>query len=383
MVQTGKDSITLVAVGDIRLARKDYKLSFKKVANIIRTADISFFHCGTIYADNGIHSPMPSYQRAWRDREGNFAKPTPNDPSNMSALTLAGFNVCSLATNQSLDWGIDALAQCSDRLQAMGIAVCGFGRDISEARRPAIVETNGVKVAFLGYLSAGHYEYKADVSKSGVAVIRAHTVYEPPVLQPGAAPRILTWPHKEDLQCMREDIEKAREQADIVVVTDQWGMHTPVAIPDYEWDVGHAAIDAGADLVLGIHPHILKAIEVYKGKAILHSLGKLALEEHIASMEGAPITPRLKSRIENETLAWGPRSPDDQKSIILKCVISGHRIKRLSYIPVMLEDDANPEPMASRDPRAQDVINYVQDISRRVGLSTEFSLDGDEVVIGL
>lgn len=381
MVQIGKDSITLVAVGDIRLARKDYNVSFDKVASIIKSADISFFNCDTIYAENGTRSPMRYYERAWRDNDGNVA--TPNDPRKMPALTLAGFNVCTLANNQSLQWGVNAAVDCRERLEAMGIAVCGFGRNMTEARQPAIVEKNGVKVAFLGYLSVGPYEYKAEEAKPGVAVVRAHTVYEPYDFQPGTLARILTWPDKDDLHSMKEDIESARERADLVIVTDHWGIrHAPVLVPDYEWDVGHAAIDAGADLVLGTRPQILKAIEVYKGKVIFHSLASFALEEEIGRKQGEPITAKLKSYVQNEA-AYGPRSLDSQKSIIVKCAISGKKIERVSYVPVLLEDDASPEALVHTDPRFQDVINYTEAITRAVGLDTKFSSEGDEVAIGV
>jgi poly-gamma-glutamate synthesis protein (capsule biosynthesis protein) len=386
VLKKGKDSITLVAVGGIRLARKDYKLSFLKVAQTLRSAEISFFNCDTVYAENGTCNPMPFYQRAWRDKDGNVA--APNDPKKMAGLALAGFNVCTLANNQTLDWGGNAALYCRELLEAMGIAVCGFGRDMAEARQPAIVEKHGIKIAFLGYLSvgpeaAGHYDFKAESDKAGVAVVRAHTVYAPYDLLPGTLARILTYPYKEDLHSMVEDIKKARGQADIVVVTNHWGIHTPVVIPDYEWEVGHAAIDAGADLVLGTRPQVLKGIEVYKGKVIIHSLGNFALEEEIGRREGEPIPPRLKFRIENEMLAYGPRSPDDQKSIIVKCVISGKKIERASYIPIMLEDDVSPEPLPHSDPRSEDVVKYMEDITRAVGLDTKFSWEGDEVVIGL
>ncbi|MBI2986020.1 MAG: CapA family protein, partial [Deltaproteobacteria bacterium] len=129
--------------------------------------------------------------------------------------------------------------------------------------------------------------------------------------------------------------------------------------------------------------HILKGIEVYKGKVIIHSLGNFALEDEIGRREGEPITPMLRSYVENEMLACGPRSPDDQKSIIVKCLISGKKIERVSYIPVLLEDDANPEPLPRSDPRSQDVVKYMEDITRAAGLDTKFSREGDEVVIGL
>jgi poly-gamma-glutamate synthesis protein (capsule biosynthesis protein) len=183
---------------------------------------------------------------------------------------------------------------------------------------------------------------------------------------------------------MVEDIKRAKEQADIVIMTDHWGLHhTRAVIPDYEFEVGHAAIDAGADLVLGTHPHILKGIEVYRGKVIAHSLANFALEGWIAREEGELRMMRLKSWHEMEKQRYGAHGPDEFKSLILKCIISEGKIERVSYIPVMLDATrANPEPLPHTDPRAQEIFQYVEDISREVDLDTKYFWEGDEVVIG-
>jgi poly-gamma-glutamate synthesis protein (capsule biosynthesis protein) len=381
MVQKENGSITLLAVGDVRLARKDYNLSFAKVARIIKSADIAFFNQEGTYAEKCPYDSL-SYYRG-----------KPYDPKKMPALTLAGFNVCNMASNVNFNWGIDAAVECWELLKNMDIAVCGFGLNTSEARQPAIVDKNGVKVAFLGYLAMGPIHNKAEDDRPGMAVVRVHTLYHPyeydrggPGYQPGTLAKVLTWPYREDLQNMIEDIEMARTLADIVVVVPHWGIHhTPAVIPDYEFQVGHAAIDAGADLILGTHPHILKGIEVYKGKVILHSLANFAMENKIGHREGELESPVRPWRVAEKKLGTGgaPYTPDEQKSMILKCIISGKKIERLSYIPVQLEESASPEPLPRSDPRSQDVVKYIEDITRAVGLDTKFSWEGDEVVIGL
>ncbi len=370
MAQEKENSITVVAVGDVRVVRRDYNLSFTKVAHILKEADIAFFDCESTYAEKG--SPGMAQHGA-----------SYHDPSRMPALTLAGFDVCTLATNHTLDWGTDAVVECRERLEAMGIAVCGAGSNSSEARKPAIVERKGVKVAFLGYLSVGPIGCMAEEDKPGAAMVRIHTVYEPYEYQPGTPPRILTFAYREDLQNMVEDIKKAKEQADIVVMTDHWGIHNaPTVIPDYCFEVGHAAIDAGADLVLGTHPHILKGIEVYKGKVIVYSLANFAMENAIGQREGEVRGLSLKSWGQTMAKIYRPRHADQSKSLILKCVISGKKIEQVSYLPVILDNEwSNPEPLLRSDPRAQDIFRYVEDISRDAGLGTKFSWDGNDVVI--
>ena len=371
MAKAREESLTLVAVGDVIIVRKDYQSIFTKCSPIFREADIAFFNCETPFAESG--TPGMAQHGA-----------VPHDPAGLPALTDAGFNVCTLANNHTGDWGTDPVIECRERLEAMGIAVCGAGRNIDEARKPAILERKGTKVAFLGYLSTGPDGYMAEKEKPGAAVVRAHTLYESQEYQPGTPPRILTWPHKLDLQAMIEDITKAKEQADIVVVTDHWGLHNaPAVIPDYEFEVGHAAIDAGADLVLGTHPHILKGIEVYKGKAIIHSLANFVIELAVVDRgEANPRTVRLKSWKELNARIYRPRHPDQRKSLIAKCEISGKQIRKVSYLPVMLDEDwSMPEPLRRSDPRAQELYQYMIDITREVGLDTEFRWDGDEVVV--
>lgn len=364
-------SATLMAVGDIIVARKDFKSSFAGVSDVLKQADISFFNNETPYASVG--SPGMAQHGA-----------VPHDPAKMTILPELGFNVCTMANNHTLDWGVDAVIECRQRLAKLGIAVCGAGKNVTEAHQPAFVEKNGVRVAFLGYLSVGPNGYMAEEDKPGAAMVRAHTLYESNEYQPGTPPKILTWPYKEDLAMMVEDIKKVRKQADIVVMTDHWGIHNaPVIIPDYEYEVAYAAIDAGADLVLGTHPHILKAVEVYKGKVIIHSLANFVMESGIAQKEGENRGLRLKSWAAMNARVYRPRHPDQSKSFIVKAGIENKKISRVSLLPVMLDLEwANPELLPRTDVRAQEIFQYMVDITQGVGLTTRYSWDGDEIAIG-
>jgi hypothetical protein len=364
------DFISLLAVGDVVVARKDHMTSFAKVADILKAGDITFFNCETPYAESGTpgHAQHGAIQHDYRK---------------MPALATAGFNVCTMANNHVMDWGIDPVVECRERLEAMGIAVCGAGKDMAEARKPAIIEYKGTRVAFLGYLSTGPIGYEAEKDKPGAAPLRVHTLYEQQEYQPGTPPHILTWTYRDDLQAMVENIRQAREQADIVVVTDHWGLHnTPVDIPDYEYEIAYAAIDAGADLVLGTHPHILKGIEVYKGKVIVHSLANFVMENGVAERESEIRGLRMKSWPQTMAKMYGPRHPDQSKSMILKCIISDKKIQKVSFLPVQLDMEwANPEPLARSDQRAQDIYDYVVMATREAGIQTDFFWEEDEIVI--
>lgn len=363
------NSLTLVAVGDIVLAKKDQRSTFAKARPLLKEADIAFFNCETPYASVG--SPYMYYAMA-------------HDPAKMPALAAAGFNVCTMANNHVGDWGIDAIVECRERLETLGIAVCGAGRNMSEARKPAILECKGVTVAFLAYLCTGPDGFMAEDNKPGAAVVRIHTYYEQLDPQPGSPPVVTTMAYKDDLQNMIQDIKAAKKVADIVIVAPHWGAHhTPVLIPDYDYEVGHAAIDAGADLIIGDHPHILKGIEVYKGRVIMHAMANFAMEHRIAEKEGELRQMiLLKSWMGNMHKVYGPPHPAEMaKSLLLKCIIEDKKIKKVSFVPVMLHNWTDPEPLPRNDKRAQDIVQYVEEISRAVGFTTKFTYEDNEVTI--
>jgi poly-gamma-glutamate capsule biosynthesis protein CapA/YwtB (metallophosphatase superfamily) len=98
-------------------------------------------------------------------------------------------------------------------------------------------------------------------------------------LPAGTAPKILTFADREDLRALIEDIKAAKAKADFLAVSLHWGVHLVKGVlADYEAEVARAAIDVGAHAVLGHGPHVLKAIEIYRGKPIFYSLGNFCFD---------------------------------------------------------------------------------------------------------
>ena len=188
-----------------------------------------------------------------------------------------------------MDWGREAFYQTIGVLKEEGMQVIGVGKNIDEARTPTIIEIGETKIGFLGYNTILPQDYYATKNRPGCAPMRGLTVYEPIEHdQPGTPCRIHTFPHREDLQNLLTDIRKLRSQVDVLVLSIHWGIHfVPAVLADYQRDVAHAAIDAGADIILGHHTHILKPIEVYKGKVIFYSLANFALDPPQAFTEDA------------------------------------------------------------------------------------------------
>src|SRR5262249_16324253 len=165
-------------------------------------------------------------------------------------------------------------------MQKKGIETAGGGRNLQEARRPAFIEKKGVRVAILAYCSVLEKDFAAGPNKPGCAPLRVHTYYETTDTQPGLPPRGVTVPYLEELEGMAEDIAKAKKEAHVVVVSFHWGLHhIPRAIADYQPVAAEAAFKAGADLILGHHAHVPKAISVHNGKVCFNSLGNFIMTD--------------------------------------------------------------------------------------------------------
>ncbi|MBI4329693.1 MAG: CapA family protein [Chloroflexi bacterium] len=362
-----KDKLSLYGVGDVWIRRENPQSIFALAAPTLNEADILFGQLENILSERG--SP---------DAHGK-----PDHPGTVAALTCAGFDVMSLASNHSLNFGSDALLDTIDLLKKNGIMVTGAGANIDEARRPAIIERNGTRVAFLAYCSHLPKGYEAGTDKPGVVPMRVSTVYEQIDEQPGAPPRVVTFADKQDLEAMVEDIRKLRPLVDVLVVSMHGGVHIfPSLIAMYQREVGHAAIDAGADLVLGHGAHVLRGIEVYKGKVIFHSLCNFGADYPIERLLISTVFKIYGWEVDPEYAGYAfPR--DSRKTIIAKCTISGKKIDRVSYLPATINREAQPEVLLRADKRSTEVFDYVGWLCKDQKLDTEFCREGDEVVIAV
>ena len=120
--------------------------------------------------------------------------------------------------------------------------------------------------------------YAATADKPGVAPLRVHTFYEPTEYQPGIPPRVITVPYEEDLAGVVEDIARAKKSADAVIVVLHWGLHfIPRAIAEYQPKAAEAIFKAGADMIVGHHAHVPKAIGVHGGKVCFYSVSNFIM----------------------------------------------------------------------------------------------------------
>lgn len=382
------NTITLLATGDNIPSREDYDTLYQHVAPVLKDADITFGQVETVLIDKSIEDLYPYVASQAR-------MPCSSDPGVAGGMKRNGYDIVSFSSNHALDYGRTHFLNTIDYLRNAGLEVIGVGKNEEDARRFSVIERKGTKIAFLGYCSILPQDYWAQEARPGMNPARGHTLYEQIEHdQPGTPPRIHSWAHREDKARMIEDIKKAKELADIVVVSMHWGIHfTEAQVAEYQFEYAHDAIDAGADLILGHHAHILKPIEVYKGKVIFYSLGNFAMEDpNNMARDKATLRQDMRTSKKHQEMAkirkgFGTGNtkktfPEDcYYTMIAKIGIEEKKISRVSYLPAYIPEDFNPYIVKPDDALFGTIRDYMMKIDDMMDLDTVYTVDGDEIVI--
>ena len=257
---------TLFLGGDMNFTGvTDPTVPFASIGEVTRAADVVFGNLECCFFDKPDHDPGK--------REGFYAPPVAAE-----ALVSAGFDVVGCANN--VTYGEEAIMQSLTRLDALNIKHTGAGANRTAAYEPAIVERNGLTYGFVQRTSAyWPKNQQATDDSPGVAILKGHTAYRP--LQddlapnrPGLPPEVLTWTDAEQLAEYREEISDLSKNVDFLTASHHWGYKTEIL--DYQVEIAHAAIDSGADAVLGHGPHFALGVELYQGKPILYGACNLS-----------------------------------------------------------------------------------------------------------
>jgi len=312
----------------------------------------------------------------------------PAAPENLNPLKDCGFNMCTTCGNHAHDNGVPGIVDTLELLRGLGIAVTGTGRNINEAKKPAIVEKDGIRVGLIGYNAVGPREGWATSHKAGVSYVQILTHHEPsPRATPGLPAKIYTFPEPDSLKEMQDDIRALRAQCDILLVALHKGMvHTHGEIQMYERPLAQAAIDAGADAVIGHHAHILRGIEVYKGKPIYHNLGNYVCVTHALTPSGDNNSPERLRWIEQRKRLFGftpdpdmpfyAFNPESRKTMLAKMIATREGITEFGFVPCYINKAGAPEILTTFE-EAKEVIDYVQQISEEQGLKVTLTWEED------
>ncbi|HWA64368.1 MAG TPA: CapA family protein [Candidatus Paceibacterota bacterium] len=284
-----KDETTLLFVGDIMLSRdvgmlmaskNDFTWPFQKSAAVLSSADLTFANLENPVSTGGVKVGSIYSFRA--------------DPQALAGLQYAGIDVVSIANNHIWDYGSVAFSDTLDNLASAGIAYVGGGQNAAAAHDGVVEDANGLKVGLLAY---------TNLLPAGVAATD---------MAPGAA---LVISDAQQAQ-MVQDIQKIKLRADFVVVSFHWGDEYQPTHNALQEKLGHLAVDAGADLVIGHHPHVVQDIEQYKGVPIVYSLGNFVFDQNF--------------------------SFETTHALAVRAVIKDQKLERLDRLPVEISNEFQP-----------------------------------------
>jgi poly-gamma-glutamate synthesis protein (capsule biosynthesis protein) len=342
----------LILTGDVNLMNvADPAEPFAQVGAHLRDADVVFsnLECCLYHPPEG-HTV---------EQEGFFADPEIAG----AALREGGIAAVGIANN--VNYGSAAILGSVERLDRVGIAHTGAGANLAEARAPAVVTRGGVRFGFLQRSSVyWPTNHEASEKGPGIAALRAHTAYQvpahktrpeiPPMNRPGVPPIILTFADRTYLKAFTDDIAALKAEADIVVASCHWGLGEEVL--DYMPEIAHAAIDAGADVVIGHGPHYSLPVEAYRGKPIFYGLGSFSFHT-----------------------GHGGRRHGDWIGMMAEVAVDGGKVTGAGF-RLVRHNSANATVFCS--PRAEGAtLERIADRAR--GYRTAIEVEGEAVRVGL
>ena len=280
--------LTMIFVGDIMLDRgveaivnnyDNYRYPFLKTFDVLKSADLAFGNLEGPISDGG--------QKQGSIYSFRF------EPQVVEGLKFAGFDVLSLANNHILDYGREALGNTISILEENSINSIGAGDNYLEANNPLIKEIGGVKIAFLGYALMNPKGYEASKDYSGTSSF--------------------------ELERVENEVKtfKALGIADIVVISFHWGEEYQTRSNKKQQEIGRVLAEAGADLIVGHHPHVVQELERYKNSWIAYSLGNFIFDQNF--------------------------SEETMSGLILRAEIQDKKIKTVEPIEIKIDSSFQPQ----------------------------------------
>lgn len=355
------DSLSILLAGDLVLDVEDPDHWLSGIAPAVRAADIAIAHLEVPHTRRGqeLAGDVPA---------------APADPEHLDALARAGFAAVSLAGNHIADFGADGIADTIERLDSLGIAHTGAGTTLAEARIPAIVECRGRRIALLSYNCVGPEAGWAAADRPGCNYLRIATEDGAPVAPTAKLSQVTD----EALWRLTDDIVAARAAADLVVVALHKGIvHTPALLAPYEQPLATAAVAAGADIVVGHHAHILRGIELRRGRPVFHGLGNACVvtraldpgQDHPARAAWAEKRRRLFGFEPDPRYPLAPFHPEAVHAALGVVVVDGRGGLRAGVVPVFVEPPGRP--VCASGARGEGVIAYLDRIAAAAGLPVQ------------
>lgn len=342
------DEISILLLGDTNIQnRKNPEGAWEYMLPTLRGADLRLLNLEGPFAGKSIdpnNVDIP-HKSGWAHSE----------PDQVKALVHAQIDAVGVANNVTYPW--QALLRSLDVLDAAGIKHSGGGKTKEEAHQPVIFERKGIKTGFIQYTSLyWPYNHASEENKPGVAGLKVSTWYQAPpnMDKPGQPPIVLTLVDEVALEKLKTDISCLKEKTDIVIASFHWGVSGSPEIVSYQRTLAQAAIDAGADLVMGHGPHVFQPIEVYKGKPIFYCIG-------------------------NSVFDWYKKKDKDLDGLLLRVTAKKSGITGISMVPLSRDKNNLPVLLDPNSGRGAALYEQLVQLSKPSGIM--LSIEGKEIVI--
>lgn len=350
--------IDILFLGDIILDVPEPDHWLSGIADVTRAADLAIGHLEVPHTLRG------------EELEGDVPAPGAA-PAHLAAIARANIMMLSMAGNHIADCGAIGIADTNVELDRLGIAHNGADATLVLARRPAIVMRECKRIALLSYNCVGPEISWATEGRAGSAYVNIHAADGGPC-RPQAE---LTEADPASVAQMQADIANARGQTDVLIVALHKGItHRPAALAPYERALAHAAVDAGADIVVGHHAHIARGIEFYRGRPIFHGLGNGCVvthaltpaQDHPARAEWAERRKKMFGFEPDPAYPLAPFHPEAVNGLIGRCCIHDDGRMETAFLPVWFEPPGRPV-VADAD-RRNGIADYIDQIGSAAGL---------------
>jgi poly-gamma-glutamate synthesis protein (capsule biosynthesis protein) len=367
------DEIIIAAVGDMMISDPVSNRSLPEAQalyQVLRDADVAFGNCEQSVAGQGV-------------LRGGFPQTAP--PEILDDFRASGFDMLSLANNHALDLGEVGLRQGIEEAKARGFTVAGAGRNLDEATAAGITTVKGQRVGLLAFLCAPNVsdEFRAQAGKAGIGLVSGTRVSVPGSRIP------LLLPLASDMRAMTDAVRRARADVDVLMVSfhQHWDLDEPPAagrpqggqappprtIVPAQLDraanrvaegrklICRAAIEAGADLVIGHGPHVLNGVEMYRGKPILYSLGHFYMQilrdgKALPRMQMSPSLVRLaENNYYLEEYRW---------SAVARVFVRRGAVTRVQMLPAYMDVQKDGYPAFPSDADAHTINAALRELSR-------------------
>ena len=302
--------------------------------------------------------------------------------SGAAELADLGFDLVSLATNHALDYGADGMRDTVRALDAAGVMHAGFGESAAEATRPRVVSVGDTTLAFFSFCSALPLGYNATADRAGVGAMRVRQNFEFDSTfldeTPGTPPFVHSSAHEPDVRVAETAIREAKKDHDVVAVALHWGVpfcYLPAVqgpLAQYQRPLAWRLIDAGADLIIGSHPHCLHPVEFYKNGLILYSTGNFVFDwcdgwnpDAMRVKEDAHPAPPYRP-----ALLQGPW----YQSAVFHVRLDGTGAPALRVEPIELDQDS--QPIIPRPEAAHSILTRLAEASQELDPAITVDADG-------